>query len=180
MSTIFLSFTSGRLPHEVDLVTYWFSKSFGEIQVDRSRVGLLATQAIRAGSNRIVLDRIIVEGSIFFAWSNREWTLEGAAVRVSMIGFDDGTETMRELDGVFVSSINADLSAGDDLTKLFPLNENEGIAFQGPVKVGHFEVSRCCQKDAHAPLNPNGLPNSEVVVPWIIARDLTDGRKECT
>jgi len=52
-----------------------------------------------------------VEGSIFFARSNREWTLEGAAVRVSMIGFDDGTETMRELDGMFVSSINADLSA---------------------------------------------------------------------
>jgi len=165
----------GRVPHEVDLVTYWFSKSFSEVQSNRSRVGLLATQAIRAGSNRIVLDRIIVEGSIFFAWSNREWTLEGAAVRVSMIGFDDGTETMRELDGMSVSSINADLSAGDDLTKLFPLKENQGIAFQGPVKVGHFEVEPdVARKMLAAPMNPNGLPNSEVVVPWIIAKDLTD------
>lgn len=168
----------GRVPHEVDLVTYWFSKSFGEVQLNKSRVGLLATQAIRAGSNRIVLDRIIVEGSIFFAWSNREWTLEGAAVRVSMIGFDDGTEMLRELDGMFVSSINADLSSGDDLTTLLSLPENRGIAFQGPVKVGQFEVEPdAARKMLAAPINPNGLPNSDVVVPWIIARDITDRPK---
>jgi len=168
----------GRVPHEVDLVTYWFSKSFAEVQSHRSRVGLLATQAIRAGSNRIVLDRIIVEGSIFFAWSNREWTLEGAAVRVSMIGFDDGAETMRELDGEPVSSINADLSAGIDLTTSHSLAENQGIAFQGPVKVGHFEVDpEVARKMLAAPVNPNGLSNSEVVVPWIIAKDITDRPK---
>jgi hypothetical protein len=28
-----------------------------------------------------------------------------------------------------------------------------------------------------APLNPNGLPNSEVVIPWIIAKDLSDRPK---
>jgi type II restriction/modification system DNA methylase subunit YeeA len=168
----------GRVPHEVDLVTYWFSKSFAEVKSSHSRVGLLATQAIRAGSNRIVLDRIIVEGSIFFAWSNREWTLEGAAVRVSMIGFDDGTEAMRELDGAFVSSINADLSAGEDLTKSSPLTENAGLAFQGPVKVGQFEVEPdLARKMLAAPINPNGLSNTEVVVPWIIARDLSDRPK---
>lgn len=168
----------GRVPHEVDLVTYWFSKSFAEVQSNRSRVGLLATQAIRAGSNRIVLDRIIVEGSIFFAWSNREWTLEGAAVRVSMIGFDDGTETTRELDGAPVSSINADLSAGEDLTQSVALAENRGLAFQGPVKVGQFEVDPdVARKMLSAPINPNGHSNAEVVVPWIIAKDLTDRPK---
>ncbi|MGD0630433.1 MAG: DNA methyltransferase, partial [Terracidiphilus sp.] len=169
---------AGRVPHEVDLVTYWFSKSFAEVKSNRTRVGLLATQAIRAGSNRIVLDRIIVEGSIFFAWSNREWTLEGAAVRVSMIAFDDGTETMRELDGVFVSSINADLSAGEDLTKSITLVENQGIAFQGPVKVGQFEVEpELARRMLLAPINPNGLSNAEVVIPWIIAKDLSDRPK---
>lgn len=168
----------GRVPHEVDLVTYWFSKSFSEVKSNRTRVGLLATQAIRAGSNRIVLDRIIVEGSIFFAWSNREWSLDGAAVRVSMIAFDDGTETMRELDGAFVSSINADLSAGEDLTKALPLFENHGIAFQGPVKVGQFELEPdVARKMLSAPTNPNGRSNAEVVIPWIIARDLSDRPK---
>jgi type II restriction/modification system DNA methylase subunit YeeA len=168
----------GRVPHEVDLVTYWFGKSFAEVQSHQARVGLLATQAIRAGSNRIVLDRIIIEGSIFFAWSNREWTLEGAAVRVSMIGFDDGTETMRELDGEPVSSINADLSAGIDLTTSLSLAENQGVAFQGPVKVGHFEVEPdVARRMLTAPINPNGLPNSDVVIPWIIAKDLSDRPK---
>ena len=31
--------------------------------------------------------------------SDRHWILDGAAVRVSMVGFDNGTETTRELDG---------------------------------------------------------------------------------
>jgi type II restriction/modification system DNA methylase subunit YeeA len=169
---------AGRVPQEVDLVTYWFSKAFAYVRSSGARVGLLATQAIRAGANRIVLNRIIVEGSIFFAWSNREWTLEGAAVRVSLIGFDDGTEKERELDGVFVSSINADLSAGSDLTAALPLDENQGIAFQGPVKVGHFEVDpETARKMLSAPVNPNGKPNSDVVVPWIIAKDLADRPK---
>jgi hypothetical protein len=95
-----------------------------------------------------------------------------------MIGFDDGTETMRELDGTFASSINADLSAGEDLTKSSALNENKGIAFQGPVKVGQFEVEPdIARKMLSAPINPNGLSNTEVVTPWIIARDLSDRPK---
>jgi type II restriction/modification system DNA methylase subunit YeeA len=79
---------------------------------------------------------------------------------------------------MLVSSINADLSAGDDLTTLLPLPENHGIAYQGPVKVGHFEVDPdVARKMLAAPINPNGLPNSDVVVPWIIARDLADRAK---
>jgi type II restriction/modification system DNA methylase subunit YeeA len=163
----------GRVPHEVDLVTYWFSKSFAEVQSHQSRVGLLATQAIRAGSNRIVLDRIIVEGSIFFAWSNREWILEGADVRVSMIGFDDGTETTHELDGEYVSSINADLSAGIDLTTSHSLLENQGLAFQGPVKVGKFEISEDFARYLLAQPNPHGRKNAEVIKPWINGGDIT-------
>ena len=27
------------------------------------------------------------------AWSDRAWILDGAAVRVSMVGFDDGSQT---------------------------------------------------------------------------------------
>ena len=37
---------------------------------------------------------------IFWAQADRDWILDGAAVHVSMVGFDDGTETSRELDGV--------------------------------------------------------------------------------
>ena len=55
-----------------------------------------ATRQINSfdGVGRIVpvLQRI-KDSDMFMAWSDREWILDGAAVRVSMIGFDDGTET---------------------------------------------------------------------------------------
>ena len=57
-----------------------------------SRVGLLATQGIRGGANRKVLARIKETGDIFFAWSDEPWIVEGAAVHVSIIGYDDGTD----------------------------------------------------------------------------------------
>lgn len=163
-----------RVPQEADLVTYWFSKALDEIEIHACRVGLLATQAIRAGANRIVLNRISEKGSIFFAWSNREWTLEGAAVRVAMVGFDNGAEQQKELDGAAVDSINIDLSTGNDLTQAAALEENRGISYQGPVKVGHFEVEpHDARKMLTSPVNPNGHANAEVIVPWINAKDLT-------
>jgi type II restriction/modification system DNA methylase subunit YeeA len=163
-----------RVPQEADLVTYWFSKALDEIQRRKCRVGLLATQSIRAGANRVVLNRINNKGSIFFAWSNREWTVEGAAIRVAMVGFDDGSEGRRELNGDVVGSINIDLTTGNDLTQAATLPENHGLSFQGPVKVGPFEIApEDARKMLTSPVNPTGLPNSDVIVPWINAKDLT-------
>ena len=61
------------------------------------RAGLLATQAIRGGANRKVLERIKETGDIFWAQSDRNWILDGATVHVSMMGFDDGSEMNHEL-----------------------------------------------------------------------------------
>jgi hypothetical protein len=86
----------GRVKAESDLVVYWFEKARAHIEaeditdVHSTRVGLLATQGIRGGANRNVLERILQTGHIFWAWSDRKWTLEGAAVHVSMIGFERG------------------------------------------------------------------------------------------
>ena len=166
----------GRVPPEADLVTYWFERARSLVEQGKAkRVGLLATQAIRAGASRAVLEAILKSGSIFFAWSNREWTLDGAAVRVSMVGFDNGEESSFQLNGEVAQNINSDLTTGTDLTKVLSLTENSLLSFQGPVKVGHFELEPAeAEKMLAAPPNPNGLRNSEVVVPWIIAKDLTD------
>jgi type II restriction/modification system DNA methylase subunit YeeA len=165
----------GRVPQEADLVIYWFSKSERYVSVGGSRVGLIGTQAIRAGSNRAVLKRILDHGSIFAAWANRPWILAGAAVRISMVAFDNGSENEKWLDGSPVANINADLTSGNDLTLAKPLTENKGLSYQGPVKVGPFEIEHeVARKMLSAPLNPNGRPNSDVVIPWIVARDLTD------
>jgi type II restriction/modification system DNA methylase subunit YeeA len=99
-----------RVPGGADLVAYWFDKARQQLADGHARrVGLLATQGIRSGLNREVLERIKQSGDIFLAWSDRLWVLEGAAVQVSMVGFDRGEELTRVLDGAQVPSINSTL-----------------------------------------------------------------------
>ena len=74
------------------------------------------------------------------AWSDEPWVVEGAAVRVSIVGQDDGAETERTLDGEVVSKINSDLTSGVDLTVAVPLRENAGVGFVGDVKGGKFDI----------------------------------------
>ena len=164
-----------RIPNYSDYCCYWFEKARQMIEDDKSkRAGLLATQGIRGGANRRVLERIKETGDVFVAHSDRPWTLDGAAVRVSIVCFDDGNEQDRGLDGKVVSAINANLTAGVDLTKAVRLPENAGRSFIGGMKKGKFEI------DAHtasgmldAVGNPNGRPNSDVVHPWVNALDIT-------
>jgi hypothetical protein len=104
------------------------------------RAGLLATQGIRGGDNRTVLQRIKQSGDIFMAWSDKEWVLDGATVHTSIVGFDAGSEGIRVLDGDPKPIINSDLSAGFDSTCAKSLTENGQVAFQGPVKVGDFDL----------------------------------------
>lgn len=82
----------GRVPQESDLVTYWFEKARVQIANKKANsAGLLATQAIRGGMNRKVLEKILESGGIFSAWSDRTWVLNGANVHISLICFDDGS-----------------------------------------------------------------------------------------
>ena len=166
---------AGRVPGGADLVCYWFERARGLIaEGEVQRAGLLATQAIRGGANRRVLERIKGTGDIFMAWSDREWVLDGAAVRVSMVGFDAGAEESRKLDGETVETVNANLTSTADLTQARQLSENNGLAFIGDMKKGRFEIPRSLVDEMlAAPLNANGRPNSDVICPWINALDVT-------
>jgi type II restriction/modification system DNA methylase subunit YeeA len=108
----------GRVPPEADLVTYWFEKARAQVESGHTtRVGLVATNSIRGGANRRVLDRIASASGIFEAWSDEPWVIDGASVRVSLVCFGAADDAPR-LDGLPVSRINADLTAGAlDLTK---------------------------------------------------------------
>ena len=91
-----------------------------------------------------------------------------------MIGFDKGNETNKALNGSKKSVINADLSTSSDLTQAARLPENANICFQGPVKVGAFELDEnVARKMLSAPQNVNGRPNSDVVRPWLNGIDIT-------
>lgn len=165
---------AGRVPGSADLVTYWHEKARAMIEADKvQRVGLLATQGIRGGANRRVLERIKETGDIFMAWSDEPWVVEGAAVHVSFVAYDSGAEVERTLNGRPVASINANLTSGVDLTTVKRLPENAGKAFQGPVKVGPFDIDGYTAAAMLASPNPDGRSNADVVRPWVNGLDLT-------
>jgi type II restriction/modification system DNA methylase subunit YeeA len=165
---------NARVPREADFVTYWHEKARAMIEAGHvERVGLLATQGIRGGANRRVLERIKETGEIYAAWSDQPWILDGAAVHVSFVAYDNGSEPGRHLNGEAVQAINANLTAGTDLTKAQRLPETLGIAFMGDTKVGPFDIpDEVAQRLLAAP-NPDGRTNREVVRPWINGLDIT-------
>ena len=138
------------------------------------RAGLVTTNSIRGGANRRVLEPIAAAGALQEAWSDEAWVLEGAAVRVSMLGFGAGFAE-RRLNGLPTVAIHADLTgAGVDLTKAARLRENAGVAFMGDTKGGAFDVPGDLAREwLRLPLNPNGRPNSDVLKPWRNAMDVT-------
>ena len=164
----------GRVPAEADFVCYWFEKARTMLEQGRAkRAGLLATQGIRGGANRRVLQRIKESGDIFLAWSDQPWILDGATVHISIVGFDDGSELNRELDGAAIGSINANLTMGADLTAAVRLGENLGIAFMGDTKGGPFDIPESVAVEMLRQPNPDGRDNRDVVHPRVNGKDIT-------
>ncbi len=171
-----------RVPGGADLVTYWFEKARAQIEAGKAqRVGLVGTNSIRGGANRKVLDRILQTVPIFEAWSDEAWINNGAAVRVSLVCFGtlpspaSGGGAGGEgavLDGMPVSAIHADLTAGNetsgalDLTLAKPLAENLGVSFQGTSKKAAFDITGALARQWLLQPNPNSRSNSDVVRPW--------------
>lgn len=167
-------FTAFELPNASDLCCYWHELGRQAIEKKpNTRVGLLATQGIRGGANRAVLERIKNTGDIFMAWSDRKWILDGAAVHVSIVGFDDNSERVRLLNGQPVEQINADLSGDVDTSNTHVLKENRDIGFMGDTKGGAFEVRWNEARQLVGQPNPSGKSNDGVLRPWINGSDIT-------
>ncbi len=165
----------GRVPGGADLVTYWFEKARAQIEAGKAgRAGLVATQSIRTGASRQVLDRINETGAIFEAHSDRRWIQDGAAVRISIVCFDAGVETDRRLDKIPVEHINSDLQGAIDVATVQVLSENQGLAFQGPVKVGPFDIDARLAAKMLSARNASGVDNRLAVRPWVNGQDITD------
>ena len=162
---------------DADLVCYWFDKAQRLVADSKiSRSGLVATNSIRGGRSRAVLDRIVEESVVFEAWSDEPWIVDGAAVRVSLICFADNDEgSSTKLNGKPVSRINPDLTSGlADLTKAVQLRRNAKSAFMGDKKNGPFDIpGELARSWLQLPANPNGRPNADVLKPWVNGMDLT-------
>ena len=172
---------SQRIPNGVDLVCYWFEKARAQLEAGAAaRAGLLATNSIRGGINRRVLERIKEGGDIFMAWSDRSWIVEGAAVRVSIVGFEANpvlfSETNKNgkvLDGIIVGNINPDLTGAIDLTIAHSLAENAGLYARGIETGGPFEIMR-----ENAELFLQDEDNRKVLIPILNGKDVTDRPRE--
>ncbi len=185
----------GQVRAGSDLVVYWFEKARQQLESYQvNRAALLATQGIRGGANRAVLERIQQTGRIFWAWADRKWTLQGAAVRVSMVGFERKSETNvgapglasetwvpevpYQLDGQSVSVINADLTSGSNTSAAVRLLENGKICFMGPSAKAPFDVSSdVARRMLDRPLNVNGRPNRDVILPVMSGTDIVGRRR---
>jgi len=167
---------TGWLPGGADLVCYWFAIADQMMKAKYyERVGFVSTNSIRFGANRKVLDRISSNHKIFDAWSDESWTVDGAAVRVSLICFDWAINPAAALlDGEPVEKIFSDLSGVLDFAAISNLASNNAVAFIGTQKNGPFEVSGEQAREWLAlPQNPNGKANSDVVKPWKNGREIT-------
>ena len=82
---------------------YWVVRAQQQIAAGLcSRAGLVTTNSIRGGANRRVLEPIAAQGAISDAWDDEPWTLDGAAVRVSLICWGTGPAAMSTLNGMAV------------------------------------------------------------------------------
>lgn len=165
---------AGRLPGFTDLVCYWFENSRAMIEAGTAtRAGLVATNSIRKNTNLPVLQRIAATTRFFEAWNEEQWTVDGAAVDVSLICFGDAGTRPARLNGEVVTAINPDLTTGIDLTAAGPLKQNKNGAFLGIQKSGPFDVSgELARKWMKEPKNPNGRSNSEILKPYWNGDDL--------
>ncbi|MDR0458680.1 MAG: hypothetical protein LBH10_06620, partial [Burkholderiaceae bacterium] len=162
---------AGRVPGGADFVCYWFENARAALADGKLvAAGLVATNSIRGGASRKVLQAIAHSTHIFNAWSDEPWVNEGAAVRVSLICFGDGEPVC--LNGVEVARIYPDLTASSsdeqplNLTTALPLAQNLNASFQGASKKAKFEIAGALARHWLAQPNPNGRPNSDVLKPW--------------
>ena len=134
--------------------------------------GFVATQSIRSGSNRTVLQAIRTETRIFDAWSNEAWVNEGAAVRVSLVSFGKGKRCF--LNGKSVDQITTELggSVESDMSMAPSPAENAGTSYEGTKKYGDFDIAGELARSWLRQPNPNGRPNSDVIKRWRNGQDI--------
>ncbi len=172
----------GRLPGFTDLVCYWFEKTRAQIADGRTkRAGLVATNSIAKNTNLPVLYRIAKTATLFAAWPDEAWVVDGAAVRVALICFQSRAEPISSMliNGQPVGQINPDLTTGLNVSALPALAENRGVAFVGVQKSGPFDIpGDVARKWLALPLNPNGRSNSDVLRPTWNGRDITTSRRD--
>jgi len=136
----------GDVPDSADFVMYWWYKAARAVEGGSAKAaGLLTTNSIRQGQNRVVIKDAGDRGArVAWAIADHPWISDsdGAAVRIAMtviqksiggavlVTVNDEGEFLRE---TVVNQLNSDLSAHADIagTSTIPLRANLRIASDG-------------------------------------------------
>lgn len=167
-----------EVSNNVDLVSYWFVIAWQRMLAGNlKRAGLVTTNSIRGHTNREVVHPIAKQGNIFEAWDDEEWTVDGAAVRVSLVCFSVCRVPLIRLNGRTVTKIQADLTGlSDDTTLLDPakLSQNLNKSFIGIQKNGPFDIEEpTAQEWLLRPVNADGSNNKNILKKLWSGRDIT-------
>ena len=100
---------------EADLCCYWFEKARAQIALTETGERACLRRRAFAAEQPRGAEADQGDGGHLLRRSDRDWILDGANVHVSMVGFDDGAEIPRVLDGKRVSNITASLTATVDV-----------------------------------------------------------------
>ena len=157
-----------QIPGRSDFVCYWFAQAVTQIcKGQLQRAGLVATNSISGGNNLPTLEMVSKYSEIWSARRDEPWVVEGASVRVALILFGNPPSETRRLDDELVDKISPTLRSSTGFIEVKTLVESRNISFIGTQKNGPFDLPADVAREwLRAPLNPNGLSNSEVVRPW--------------
>ncbi|MCX7010224.1 MAG: hypothetical protein NTY53_23795 [Kiritimatiellaeota bacterium] len=86
---------------------------------------------------------------------------------MSMIGFDNGTQTERILNSKPANEINANLTSSADITEAKTLRANLGLCYIGSKKAGEFEVTDETAREWLKLPNPHARPSSDILRVWV-------------
>ena len=159
-----------------DFVAYWHEKARAMVEAGRAkRVGLLATQGIRGGANRRVLERIketrrhlprLVRRALGPRRRHRPHQLRRLRRRLAR---PSGCSTAGRS-----PAINANLTAGVDLTQRRPpAGERWASPSWATRRAGRSTSRRTSPTRCSTRHNPDGRSNRDVVRPWVNGLDIT-------
>jgi hypothetical protein len=162
------------------LVCYWFEKARKAIETNGlGAAGLVATNSIRGGKNRAVLDAIAKPRAFTKLGVMRDGLMRGCGACV--IGCVWACKQAIRLDGHRCEAINANLTARSaavsaDVTTAVILKECSGASFMGVTKSGPFDISQELARSLLNSPNPNQRTNADVLFPAINGADLAKRR----
>ena len=167
-------------PHEADLCCYWFEKARAQIAAGKAkRAGLLATQGIRGGANRKVLERIKETGDIFWARVDRTGSWTAPTSTSPWSASTTAARQRRILDGEPCATINANLTGVSRPDARPRAGGEPGLSFMGDTKGGSFDFPGTLRSEWLPRRIRTASRNSDVVRPWVNGIDLTGGHVTC-